>query len=173
MKQYILHRTFVSQNGSVYHKRAKPYYACELPELALNPNFTTLVDDGTILVKTSVAAKNVEEKHYNGLPDSNVLSQHFEPEYHTFEQVEQPTPTVDLSSWNSPDHIIEGKKEVCLGTATVEEIAALPYVSKKAAEKLVATVAEGTIFSSMADIDTFHKLGFGKSWADTGLVLGK
>lgn len=173
MRQYILKRTFVTHDGSVYPARSKPYYESELPALALQPAFAVLFDEGIDVVTPKPVEKNVIEQHYNGVEDKNVIEQHFQPSYHELETPEEAQPIVDLSSWNSPDHTIDNQKTVYLNTATVEELAALPYVSNKTAAAVHKAIQDGTIFSSMADLDKFHKLGFGKSWAVTGLVLTK
>lgn len=171
MKQYILHRTFVSQDGSVYPQRNKPYYESELPQLALQSAFATLVDDGTVVVaETKTIEKNVVESVYNPVSNPNVVSSHFEPKYHQAEIPVEPIAEIDLKHLNSPDHVVE-PRTVVLGQATVEEIAALPYISKKVAERLVQALANGQVFSSMADLDTFARLGFGKTFKDTGLLL--
>lgn len=171
MKQYILHRTFVSQDGSVYPQRTKPYYASELPPLALQSAFATLVDDPTVAIATTkTIEKNVVESVYNPVSNPNVVSSHFEPKYHQAEVVQEPIAEIDLKHLNSPDHVVE-PKVVVLGQATVEEIAALPYISKKVAERLVQALADGAVFSSYEDLDKWQKLGFGKSFESTGLLL--
>ena len=168
MKRYILKRTFVTHDGSVYPQRSKPYYECELPALALQPAFAELVDDGTVIETPKPVEKNVIDQHYNGIEDKNVISQHFQPSYSEPEVKPEPVFEVDLKHLNAPDHVVA---PVVLGVATVEEIAGLPYVSRKTAEKLVQALEDGQTFSSMAELNSFHKLGFGKSWQDTGLVL--
>lgn len=170
MRKYILHRTFVTQDGSVYPQRNKPYLESELPQLALQSTFATLVDHGTVLAPESKhIEKNVVESHYNPVINKNVIEQHFQPSYGQVETIAEVQPIViDLKDLNSPDHITE---PVILGKATVEQLAALPYVSRKTAEKLIDALADGTTFSSMADLDKWQKLGFGKNWKDTNLVL--
>jgi len=44
-------------------------------------------------------------------------------------------------------------------------------VSDKAARRVVEARDSGTSFTSMAALDAFQKLGFGRSWSETGLVL--
>lgn len=169
MKQYILHRTFVSQDGSVYPQRNKPYYESELPQLALQSAFATLVDDPSVVVnEAKTVEKNVVESVYNPVTNPNVVSSHFEPKYHQAEVPQEPVREVDLKHLNSPDHVVE---PVVLGQATVEQITALPYISRKVAERLVQALADGTTFSSMADLDSFQKLSFGRTFKDTGLLL--
>lgn len=174
MKQYILHRTFVSQDGSVYPQRTKPYYESELPALALQSAFATLVDAGTtVTAETKTIEKNVVESVYNPVSDPNVVSSHFEPKYHQAEIPQEPIAEIDLKHLNSPDHVVPEPEPVVLGQATVEEIAALPYISKKVAERLVQALADGQTFTSYEDLDKAFKLSFGKSWSDTGLLLGQ
>ena len=170
MKQYILHRTFITQDGSSYPQRAKPYYESELPVLALTSIFSTLVDDGTVLAEPpKPIEKNVVAQHYNPVENKNVIEQHFQPLYAQAETIAEAQPIlVDLLSLNSPDHVVE---PVVLGKATVQQIAALPYISRKTAEKLVQALADGTTFSSMAELDAFARLGFGKTFKDTNLIL--
>lgn len=171
MKQYILHRTFVSQDGSVYPQRNKPYYESELPQLALQSAFATLVDDPlSVVAEAKTIEKNVVESVYNPVSNPNVVSSHFEPKYHQAEIPVEPIAEIDLKHLNSPDHVVE-PRTVVLGQATVEEIAALPYISRKTAEKLVQALEDGQTFSSMADLDAFARLGFGKTFKDTNLVL--
>ena len=170
MKKYILKRTFVTHDGSVYPARQKPYEERELPALALTPAFAELVDDGTTSPEApKPVERNMEEVHYNGLDNKNVLEQHFQPSYAVAPTVEEAQPVIDISHLNSPDHVVE---PVVLGQATVEQIAALPYISKKTAERLVQAIAEGQVFNSYEDLDKFQKLGFGKSFSQTGLVIG-
>ncbi len=174
MKQYILHRTFVSKDGSVYPQRNKPYYESELPALALQPAFATLVDDGTVIIaETKTIEKNVVESVYNPVTDPNVVSSHFQPKYHQAEIPQEPVAEVDLKHLNSPDHVVQERKPVVLGQATVEEITGLTYVSRKTAERLIQALEEGQTFSSYEDLDKVFKLSFGKSWSDTGLLLGQ
>ena len=171
MKQYILHRTFVSQDGSVYPQRNKPYYESELPQLALQSAFATLVDDPlSVVAEAKTIEKNVVESVYNPVSNPNVVSSHFEPKYHQAEIPQEPVAEIDLKHLNSPDHVVE-PRTVVLGQATVEEIAALPYISHKTAERLVAALADGQTFNSYEDLDKAFKLGFGKSWSATTLVL--
>jgi len=175
MRKYILHRTFVTQDGSVYQQRSKPYFESELPQLALQSTFATLVDHGTILApELSHIERNVIESHYNPVANKNVIEQHFQPSYGQAETIAEVQPTViDLTSLNSPDHVVQGAKQITLKIATVDELASLPYVSRKTAEKLVEALSNGTTFSSMADLDKWQKLGFGKSWADTSIVISE
>jgi DNA uptake protein ComE-like DNA-binding protein len=172
MKQYILHRTFVTADGSAYHRRSKPYLECELPALALQPAFSTLVDAGTVIAVATVPERNVEEKHYNAIENKNVIEQTFEPKYYQPEEIVVPQPDIDLKHLNTPDHVVTAEaKVVVLGQSTVDDIAALPYISHKTAEKLVAALEEGRVFNSYEDLDNAFKLGFGKSWSATSLVL--
>lgn len=172
MKQYILHRTFVSQDGSVYQQRTKPYYESELPALALQSAFATLVDAGTIPVaETKTIEKNVVTSNYNPVSDPNVVSSHFQPKYHQADIVQEPIHEIDLKHLNSPDHIVAEAQPVVLGQATVEQIAALPYISRKTADRLVQALADGQTFSSYEELDAFQKLGFGRTFKDTNLVL--
>ena len=170
MKQYILHRTFITQDGSSYPQRAKPYYESELPALALTSTFAILVDDGTVVgLVAKPIERNVLTQHYNPVENKNVVEQHFQPSYAQTETIAEAQPIlIDLLSLNSTDHIVE---PVVLGKATVQQITALPYISRKTAEKLVQALADGKTFSSMADLDAWQRLGFGKSFADTGLIL--
>lgn len=171
MKRYILKRTFVTHDGSVYPQRSKPYYECELPALALQPAFAELVDDGTVIETPKPVEKNVIDQHYNGIEDKNVISQHFQPSYSEPEVKPEPVFEVDLKHLNAPDHIVATPAPVVLGVATVEEIAGLPYVSRKTAEKLVQALEDGQTFSSYEDLDKAFKLGFAKSWSVTNLIL--
>ena len=169
MKKYILKRTFVTHDGSVYPARQKPYEERELPALALTPAFAELVDDGTTSPEApKPVERNMEEVHYNGLDNKNVLEQHFQPSYAVAPTIEEAQPVIDISHLNSPDHVVE---PVVLGQATVEQIAALPYISRKVADRLVQALADGQTFSSMADLDAFQKLSFGRTFKDTGLLL--
>ena len=171
MKQYILHRTFVSQDGSVYPQRTKPYYASELPPLALQSAFATLVDDPTVAIATTkTIEKNVVESVYNPVVDPNVVASHFQPKYHQAEVVQEPVAEIDLKHLNSPDHVVEAKV-IVLGQSSVTDIADLPYVSRKTAEKLVQALADGQTFASYEELDKSFKLSFGRSWSDTGLLL--
>ena len=169
MKQYILHRTFVSQDGSVYPQRTKPYYESELPALALQSAFATLVDAGTtVTAETKTIEKNVVESVYNPVSDPNVVASHFEPKYHQAEIPQEPIAEIDLKHLNSPDHVVGN---VVLGQATASQIAALPYVSRKTADKLVQALSEGQVFASYEDLDKAFKLGFGRNWSEVGLLL--
>lgn len=171
MKQYILHRTFVSQDGSVYPQRNKPYYESELPQLALQSAFATLVDDPlAVVAEAKTIEKNVVESVYNPVANPNVVSTHFEPKYHQAEVPQEPVAEIDLKHLNSPDHVVE-PRTVVLGQATVEQIAGLTYVSRKTAERVVQALEEGQTFISYEDLDKSFKLSFGKSWRDTQLLL--
>lgn len=172
MKQYILHRTFVSQDGSVYPQRTKPYYESELPALALQSAFATLVDAGTaVTAETKTIEKNVVASNYNPVANPNVVASHFEPKYHQAEIPQEPIAEIDLKHLNSPDHVVDAPTPVVLGQATVDQITGLTYVSRKTAERLVQALEEGQTFSTYEDLDKTFKLSFGKSWADTSLVL--
>jgi len=169
MKKYILHRTFISKDGSVYPQRTKPYFESELPALALQPAFATLVDDPDITIATTAPVeKNVVSEHYNPVANPNVIEQHFEPKYHQADIPQEPVREIDLSALNTPDHVVG---DVVLGKATASEIAALPYVSRKTADKLVQALSEGQVFTSYEDLDKAFKLSFGKGWESTGLLL--
>ena len=169
MKKYILKRTFVTHDGSVYPARQKPYEERELPALALTPAFAELVDDGTTSPEApKPVERNMEEVHYNGLDNKNVLEQHFQPSYAVAPTIEEAQPVIDISHLNSPDHVVAPP---VLGQATASEIAALPYVSRKTAEKLVQALADGQVFTSYEDLDKAFKLGFGRTWKEVGLIL--
>ena len=169
MKKYILHRTFISKDGSVYPQRTKPYFESELPALALQPAFATLVDNPDIMIAaTAPVEKNVVESHYNPVANPNVIEQHFEPKYHQADIPVQPVREIDLSALNTPDHVVAPP---VLGEATASQIAALPYVSRKTAEKLVQALADGQVFKSYEDLDKTFKLSFGKTWSEVGLLL--
>ncbi|MCA6430308.1 MAG: hypothetical protein IM613_12815 [Cytophagales bacterium] len=169
MRKYILHRTFVSKDGSMYPQRAKPYYESELPALALQPAFATLVDDpDSPTIELKPIEKNVVESVYNAVSNPNVIEQHFEPKYHQADVPVEPVREIDLSALNTPDHTLN---DVVLGQATASQIAALPYVSKKTADKLVQALADGQVFTTYEDLDKAFKLGFGAKWESTGLLL--
>jgi DNA uptake protein ComE-like DNA-binding protein len=172
MKKYILKRTFVTHDGSVYQARQKPYLEGELPELALSPAFAELVDDGTVLTEApKPVERNVVDAHYNGVENKNVIEQHFQPSFAEPEVKVEPVFELDIKHLNAPDHVVDAPKPVVLGSASVVEIAALPYISRKTAERLLAALADGQTFNSYEDLDKAFKLGFGKSWADSNLVL--
>lgn len=67
--------------------------------------------------------------------------------------------------------MVDAPTPVVLGQATVDQITGLTYVSRKTAERVVQALADGQTFASYEDLDKAFKLSFGKSWADTGLVL--
>ena len=170
MNKYKLTKTYITHDGSVYAARTALYWESDLPAIVLAAGFAVLVESDADVVQGKPADRNVIEQHVGSNPDITTKK---EPLY------TMPDPLVvieedfvQLAGLNSRDtDLIVAPQTVTLADATAVTLSSLQYVSDKAARRVVEARDSGTSFTSMAALDAFQKLGFGRSWSETGLVL--
>jgi DNA uptake protein ComE-like DNA-binding protein len=170
MNKYKLTKTYITHDGSVYSARTALYWESDLPAIVLQAGFAVLVESDADVVQGKPADRNVIEQHVGNNPEAVTKK---EPLY----TIPDPLVVIEedfvqLTGLNSRDtDLIVAPQTVTLVDATAATLSSLQYVSDKAARRVVEARDSGTSFTSMAALDAFQKLGFGRSWSETGLVL--
>lgn len=148
MRYYILHKQFITNSGSIYWPRTKPYAETELPVMALTPKYSTLShEDDTIAGYVS----DVKE-----ITDVSINISNPSKEY-TIE-VQKPTGNETKSS------VIIESKDININKASLEDLLTLPGVTESVANRVLAAKKEGRVFKNTLELDTDFKLPFGRTW---------
>ena len=161
MAKYLLHTTYITEDGSYYPARITPYDESDLPATLLQkPKFWTIVTEEYVAPKDNNAFTpsmvTETKKHTASTKDTVTVKKvdmYFKPNAETLadsnDELIQSTEVVDL--FNNPDTRLSPDK-VNIHTATVEELDSLPFVSLKTARKIVDLRDNGVVLSSADDL---------------------
>ena len=165
-QKYLLHTTFISQDGSYYPAKATPYDEADLPSTLLDkPKFWTKVEDQYVTPKGNSAFQpnlvTEVKKHSTSATDTVTVKKvdmYFKPNAETLaninsESLISSTDVVDL--FNNPDDT-KGTN-INIHTATEEQLDSLPYVSLKTARKIIDLRESGVLIEKPEDLLVVNK----------------